>query len=238
MDMIRDGLPWTIGLLATTTLLGFLIGSVLGPLTVWRGSSRAYRMLVPLLMVTSAVPYYLTGLLLIYVFAFELGWFPLGGGTDIQNTRVMGWALAGDILYHSVLPAISVLLATVGTWALSMRGMMVTVRGEDFMTFAEAIGLRNRRRFLQYGIRNAVLPQLTLLALSLGHILSGSILVELVFSFPGLGQQLYRAIQHLDYFVIYGVVFILICAIALAMFVMDLIYPLLDPRVRQGEGGS
>lgn len=236
VSMIAEGLPWTIGLLATTTVLGFLIGSVLGALTVWRGSSGAFRLLVPLLMVTSAVPYYLIGLLLIYVFAFELGWFPLGGGTDVRSTRAMGFALVGDILYHSILPAASMLLATVGTWALSMRGMMVTVQGEDFMTFAEAIGLRNRRRFLQYGVRNAILPQLTLLALSLGHILSGSILVELVFGFPGLGQQLYRAIQHLDYFVIYGIVFILICAIAFAMLVMDLIYPLLDPRVRHGGG--
>jgi peptide/nickel transport system permease protein len=125
------------------------------------------------------------------------------------------------------------LLATVGIWALSMRGMMVTVQGEDYMTFAEALGLTNRRRFLQYGLRNAVLPQVTLLALSLGHVVSGAILVELVFGYPGVGQQLYRAIQHLDYFVIYGIVFFLICTIALAMLVMDLVYPLLDPRIRR-----
>jgi peptide/nickel transport system permease protein len=140
--------------------------------------------------------------------------------------------MALDIFYHSLLPAFSILVATIGVWALSMRGMMVTVQGEDYMTFAEALGLKNRRRFLQYGVRNAILPQVTQLALSLGHVLSGSILVELVFGYPGVGQQLFRAIQHLDYYVIYGIVFILICTIALAMLLMDLIYPLLDPRVR------
>ena len=103
------------------------------------------------------------------------------------------------------------------------------------MTFADALGLKNRRRFLQYGVRNAVLPQVTQLALSLGHILSGSILVELVFGYPGVGQQLYRAVQHLDYFVIYGIAFLLICTIAVAMLLMDLIYPLLDPRVRHAR---
>jgi peptide/nickel transport system permease protein len=189
---------------------------------------------VPLLMVFSAIPFYLIGLVLVYVFAYQLGWFPLSGGVGIQTDFVWSWSLVLEILYHSILPAISILLATLGTWALSMRGMMVTVQGEDYMTFAEALGLSNRRRFLQYGLRNAILPQVTLLALSLGHVLSGSILVELVFGYPGVGQQLFRAIQHLDYFVIYGIVFILICTISLAMLVMDLLYPLLDPRIRHG----
>lgn len=234
IDMIASALPWTIGLLTTTTVLGFVVGTIVGALTVWRGSPAAYRYLVPLLMVFSAIPFYLIGLVLVYVFAYQLGWFPLSGGFGIQTDFVWSWSLVVEILYHSILPAISILLATLGTWALSMRGMMVTVQGEDFMTFAEALGLSNRRRFLQYGLRNAILPQVTLLALSLGHVLSGSILVELVFGYPGVGQQLFRAIQHLDYFVIYGIVFILICTISFAMLVMDLLYPLLDPRIRHG----
>jgi len=236
IDMIGNALPWTIGLLTTTTLLGFALGTIVGALTVWRGSPAFYRYLVPLLMIFSAIPFYLIGLVLVYVFGYQLGWFPLGGGMGIRTAFVWSVPLALEILYHSILPAISILLATLGTWALSMRGMMVTVQGEDYMTFAEALGLTDRRRFLQYGLRNAILPQVTLLALSLGHVLSGSILVELVFGYPGVGQQLFRAIQHLDYFVIYGIVFILICTISFAMLVMDLIYPLLDPRV--GQSGA
>ena len=233
IEMIGSALPWTIGLLTTTTLIGFLIGTILGALTVWQGAPRIFRYIVPLLMIFSAVPFYLIGLVLIYVFSYQLGWFPLGGGVGIRSATTMSWALAAEIFHHSILPALSIVLATVGVWALSMRGMMVTVQGEDYMTFAEALGLTDRRRFLQYGLRNAILPQLTLLALSLGHVISGSILVELVFGYPGVGQQLYRAIQHLDYFVIYGIVFILICTIAIAMLIMDLVYPLLDPRIRR-----
>ncbi len=233
IEMIGSALPWTIGLLTTTTLIGFLIGTILGALTVWQGAPRLFRYIVPLLMIFSAVPFYLIGLVLIYVFSYQLGWFPLGGGVGIRSATTMSWALAAEIFHHSILPALSIVLATVGVWALSMRGMMVTVQGEDYMTFAEALGLTDRRRFLQYGLRNAILPQLTLLALSLGHVISGSILVELVFGYPGVGQQLYRAIQHLDYFVIYGIVFILICTIAIAMLIMDLVYPLLDPRIRR-----
>ena len=233
MDMIGGALPWTIGLLTTTTVLGFLIGTILGALTVWRGSAAFYRYLVPFLMIFSAIPFYLIGLVLVYVFAYLLGWFPLGGGKGIRTDFVWSASLILEILHHSVLPAVSILLSTVGTWALSMRGMMVTVQGEDYMTFAEALGLKNSRRFLQFGLRNAILPQVTLLALSLGNVLSGSILVELVFGFPGIGTQLFRAIQHLDYFVIYGIVFILICTISFAMLVLDLVYPLLDPRVRK-----
>lgn len=237
-EMIATALPWTIGLLTTTTLIGFLIGTILGALTVWQGAPRLFRYLVPLLMIFSAVPFYLIGLVLIYVFSYHLGWFPLGGGTGIRSASTMSWALAAEIFHHSILPALSIVLATMGVWALSMRGMMVTVQGEDYMTFAEAMGLSDRRRFLQYGLRNAILPQLTLLALSLGHVISGSILVELVFGYPGVGQQLYRAIQHLDYFVIYGIVFILICTIAIAMMIMDLVYPLLDPRIRRAAAPS
>lgn len=235
-DMIATALPWTIGLLTTTTLIGFLLGTILGALTVWQGAPRLFRWFVPLLMIFSAVPFYLIGLVLIYVFSYQLGWFPLGGGVGIRSATTLSWALVAEIFHHSILPALSIVLATVGVWALSMRGMMVTVQGEDYMTFAESIGLTGRRRFLQYGLRNAILPQLTLLALSLGHVISGSILVELVFGYPGVGQQLYRAIQHLDYFVIYGIVFILICTIAISMLVMDLVYPLLDPRIRRSAG--
>ena len=231
-EIVMHAMPWTIGLLATTTLMGFAFGTVLGALTVWRGASAVWRWLVPFMMIFSAIPFYLIGLILIYVFAYRLNWFPISGGMSLSTTGSLSFAMAADIFYHSLLPAFSILVATVGVWALSMRGMMVTVQGEDYMTFAEALGLKNRRRFLQYGVRNAILPQVTQLALSLGHILSGSILVELVFGYPGVGQQLFRAIQHLDYFVIYGIVFILICTIALAMLLMDLIYPLLDPRVR------
>jgi peptide/nickel transport system permease protein len=237
-EVILRALPWTLGLLVTTTLMSFLIGTVLGALTVWHRSPRLLRLFVPLLMIFSAVPFYLIGLTLIYLFATVLQWLPLGGGMGIRSTPSLSLSFVLEILEHSILPAASIMLASIGVWALSMRGMMVTVQGEDYMTFADALGLSAQRRFLQYGLRNAMLPQITLLALSLGHVLSGSILVELVFGYPGIGQQLFRAIQNLDYFVIYGIVLVLTCAIAVAMLVVDLAYPLLDPRIRRAGSSA
>lgn len=233
--IILRALPWTVGLLVTTTLLAFLLGTLLGALSVWRGAPRIFLGFIPLFMILSAVPFYLFGLILIYVFATVLQWLPLSGGMGIRTNPSLTFGFVWDILTHSILPAASILLASIGIWALSMRGMMVTVQGEDYMTYAEALGLSARRRFLQYGLRNAILPQITLLALSLGHVLSGSILVELVFGYPGVGQQLFRAIQNQDYFVIYGIVLVLICAIAVAMVVVDLVNPLLDPRIRHAR---
>ena len=133
--------------------------------------------------------------------------------------------------YHSIIPALSIVLSSIGFWALSMRSMMVTVIGEDYITYAEARGLRARYIFLRYALRNALLPQTTGLALAMGYVVSGAVLVEVVFAYPGVGTVLFRAIQNFDYFVIYGVVFMIILSISLATLVLDLIYPLLDPRI-------
>jgi peptide/nickel transport system permease protein len=137
-----------------------------------------------------------------------------------------------DVLKHSILPAFSIILSAIGFWALGIRGMMVTTSGEDYMLYAEARGLRGRTIFARYGLRNALLPQVTALALSLGNIVSGAILVEVIFTYPGVGSLLFRAIQGADYFVIYGIVFMVVLAIGLATMIVDLAYPLLDPRIR------
>ena len=132
----------------------------------------------------------------------------------------------------------SIIIAEIGAWALGMRGMLISVLGEDYITLAEAKGLRPRRIFLRYGMRNALLPQLTRLALVLGHVVSGAILVEVTFSYPGIGFRLYEAIQSNDYFVIQGIVLILSVSIAIAMFILDLIYPIIDPRITFGRQPS
>lgn len=139
----------------------------------------------------------------------------------------------GQVLKHSFLPAISIILAAIGSWALGMRAMMVTTEGEDYMTFAEARGLRNPTIFYRYALRNAVLPQFTSLALALGHIVSGALIVEVIFTYPGVGSVLFAAIRGSDYFVIYGVVFMIVLTLALSTLILDLAYPLLDPRIRR-----
>jgi peptide/nickel transport system permease protein len=230
-QMIRSALPWTLGLVGTSTLIAFAIGSFLGGLLAWPGVPRALRGFIPLLMTISAIPYFLLGIILIFFLSILLKVFPAAGGHQFGSVLRFDLATAKDILRHAALPAISIIVAGIGTWALEMRGMMISVLGEDYIALAEAKGLKGKRIFLWYGLRNGLLPQLTALALRLGHVVAGVILVEVIFSYPGIGFKLFQAVQTKDYFVIQGIVLLLILAIALTMFVMDLIYPLIDPRI-------
>lgn len=234
IDLIGRALPWTIGLLLTSTVIAFVLGSLLGALIAWEHAPKLLLYLAPGVMVLAALPYYLLGLILIYLFAFTWQLFPLQGGYGITSMPGFTWSFAGEILRHSLLPALSIVLASVGGWALGMRGMMVSVQGEDYMNYALANGLSARRRFFSYGLRNALLPQVTGFALQIGHVAAGAVLVERVFGYPGLGTLLFEAIQQSDYFVIYGVVFIIVVMIATMMLLIDLVYPLLDPRIRLG----
>jgi len=231
LPMIMAALPWTISLLLCSTLLSFALGTLLGALIAWPRSPRFLRHLVVPMMALSAIPYYLLGLVLVYLLGIIAPVFPISGGYTVGTVPTPSLDFFRDAVYHSMLPALSIVLSAIGFWAIGMRGMMVTVQGEDFMTLADAKGLNPGRIFLRYGVRNAILPQMTSLALSMGRIVSGAILVEIVFSYPGVGNLLYLAIRGFDYFVIYGVAFMLIVAIGLATLVLDLLLPLLDPRI-------
>lgn len=230
-EQIANALPWTIGLLATATLIAFLLGSLLGALMAWPGSPKFLNYFTGPLMIFAGVPYYLFGLILIYFLGVRTNIFPVYGAMTPGVIYSSEMARYADIIKHSILPAISIVLAGAGTWALNMRGMMVTIQGEDYMVNAEAKGLSSNRRFFAYGVRNGLLPQVTNLALSLGFVVSGSILVEMVFGYPGMGALLSSSIKLFDYQTLQGVVFIIILAISLSTFILDLIYPLLDPRI-------
>lgn len=230
-DMILNALPWTIMLVGVATALTFGIGTILGAIMGWSRAPGSVRVLAAPLLTLSAIPYYLLGLILIYLFAFIVKAFPLGGGYSVGVSVDWSPPFLIDALKHAILPALSIVLADLGGWALGMRAMMVTVQGEDFMTLAEAKGLNPRRVFMRYGVRNAILPQITSLALSIGRIVSGALLVEVVFAYPGVGSLLYESIRRFDYFVIYGVAFMVIVAIGLATLILDLLLPVLDPRI-------
>lgn len=235
IDLIGQALPWTVGLLLVSTLLAFGAGTVLGGLVAWPRAPRSLSYLLPPLFTFSAVPYYLLAMLLVYVLAFRLKVFPISGGAPTGAIPALSVNYGLTVVYHSFLPALSIVLAGIGFWALGMRGMMVTTQGEDFMNFAEAKGLTGRRLFLGYGMRNAMLPQITALALSLGHIVSGALLVEIIFQYPGIGTLLYKAVAGFDYFTIYGIVFFIIISVGLATLLLDLTYHLLDPRIKQAR---
>jgi peptide/nickel transport system permease protein len=230
--IIGQTIFWTLGFVATSTILAFLIGTVVGALVGWSKTSKWLSWLMPPLAMFSAVPAFIIALVLIYFLAFKAQLFPLRGG--FSTTLDKNWAnleFLLDVAHHAILPGLSMLLVSVGGWSLGMRSMMVTVEGQDYITFAEAKGLKGSRIFFRYALRNTLLPQVTSLAMQLGLIVSGATLVETIFSYPGIGNRLGGAIRALDYPLIYGIVFFLVVGIALATLIVDLIYPLLDPRI-------
>ena len=230
-DMIVRAMPWTLVLLTSTTLFSWVVGTLLGAFMGWPRAPKFLSFLLPPLLSLNAIPFFLLGLILIYLFAFHWRIFPLFGGYQQGTIPALSPAFFKDALYHSVLPALSIILVSLGGWALGMRAMMITTRGEDFVNFADAKGLKGRTIFLQYAIRNALLPQATALALVLGQLVSGAVLVEIVFQYPGIGTLLYQAILASDFNVVQGIIFVLIVSIGLATLILDLIYPLLDPRI-------
>jgi peptide/nickel transport system permease protein len=188
--------------------------------------------LPPTFIVISAFPYFWIGLLCVWFFALTLGWFPILGGYTETATVTWSWGFVGDILWHSVLPAFTILLTSIGGWILTMRNNMITVVAEDYVKMARAKGLKPRRILWQYAGRNALLPNLTGFAMSLGFVISGAILVEYVFNYPGLGFTLLQAVQNEDYPLMQSLFLLITVAVLVAIFISDIATALLDPRTR------
>ena len=230
-EIVLAGLPWTILLLGTATLISFTAGTLLGALMAWPNAPAWLKYLAFPVVLLSAIPYFILGIVLMALLGIIWPILPVAGGYPFGVVLNPDFASLLAIGRHAILPALSIVLASLGTWAVAMRGMVVGVLGEDYIMLAVAKGLSERRIFLAYGIRNALLPQFTQLALKLGLLVSGAILVEVIFAYPGIGYRLYVAIGQKDVFVVQGIVLLLSLSIALAMLVLDLIYPLIDPRV-------
>jgi peptide/nickel transport system permease protein len=230
-DLVVRAMPWTLGLLSLATIMSFIGGNVVGALLAWRSTPGMVRALLPVTLTFTSIPPFMLGILLLYLFAFGLKWFPFSGAYNLQTEVKLSWDFVLDVVSHGTLPALAIVFTTMGFWALGMRGMMVTTDGEDYMILARAKGLRPRRVFFNYGVRNAILPQVTALALSLGVVAGGSVIVEYIFTYPGMGYLLYDGIVNGDYNLIQGVVYLLIVGVAFAVLVIDLLYPLLDPRI-------
>ncbi|MBV8715092.1 MAG: ABC transporter permease [Chloroflexi bacterium] len=231
--LMLDALPWTLALLGISTAIAFSVGIFLGGLLAWPKTPKfVVNVLLPPFLTLSAVPYYMLGLILLWILSFQTHWFPLFGA--YTPGTIPNWSdpeFLKDVAWHSILPGLSIILSSIGFWAIGMRAMMVSVQHDDFVQYAEAKGLKDRTVFFRYAGRNAMLPQLTALGLTIGHILSGALLVEIVFSYPGIGNVLYHSIKAYDYFAIEGIVFGVIVSITVATLVLDLIYPKIDPRI-------
>lgn len=230
-DMIARSLPWTIGLLFVALILSFIIGNAIGALLAWRQTPNVVRWLLPISLTFTSIPAYMVGIMLLFFFSFSLEWLPYAGNYDRGLTP--GWDLnfIVSIIKHAILPAMSIILVSMGRWALGMRGMMITTDGEDYMILADAKGLKPSRIFWRYGVRNAILPQVTAFGVALGALAGGSVLVEIIFTYPGVGHLLYQGILNSDFTLIQGIVFYVIVGVSLAVLILDLTYPLIDPRI-------
>jgi peptide/nickel transport system permease protein len=238
-DKVRAALPWTIGLVGLTTIISWVLGSLLGAIVGWTGGrSKLLQGLVPLALLLYTTPYFILAIILSYVFAFRWPVFPLSGAYSVGRKPVYSFDFAWDVVKHGTLPALSIILVSLGWWFLSMRSLIISEQGQDYILWAEAKGLPRRSIFWSYALRNAMLPQATGLALSLGSIVSGALITEVIYGYPGLGYLTYNSIKNVDYPVIQGTILLIIVSVAAANFIIDLIYPLIDPRIRAGGGGG
>lgn len=230
-DLIARALPWSIGLGMVTLPLIFFIGNLFGALLAWRRTPGGLKAVIPVTMIFTSLPSVLAGLIFIFFFAFRLKLFPISGPFGRGMQPGFNLEFISSLIHHGMLPVASLVIVSFGFWALGMRGMMVTTEGEDYMTLADAKGLPPFYVLYRYQIRNAILPQVTALAIALRTLVAGQILVEAIFSYRGIGTLIYTSIRNQDYNTIQGTSFVVILFTALSVLIIDLIYPLIDPRI-------
>ncbi|MFS0713130.1 ABC transporter permease [Microbacterium sp. 2P01SA-2] len=233
-EVISQSLPWTIGLVGFATIVSFLIGTIGGAVIGWRRGSRS-EVLIPVTTFLSTIPYFWLGLLAIALFSVNLKWFPIGKAYGVGVSPEFTPEFIGQVIHHGTLPAVTIIIASLGGWMLGMRNMMLTVLDEDYITVAQAKGMPNSRVLWRYAARNAVLPQIQSFALSIGFIVGGTIVMEMVFSYPGVGKLLLDATNAKDYALMQGVFLVITLSVLVANILADIAYAFLDPRTRQTE---
>ncbi|HET7079696.1 MAG TPA: ABC transporter permease [Chloroflexia bacterium] len=234
MHMIEQAMWWTIILVLTTQVIGFIVGNILGAFAAWRRNS-AFDTFVSLgLSFVGTLPFFWIALLMLFIFAFKLNWLPMGGGFSESSTREFSLGYVGDILKHAVLPAAAILLTAPIGWVMGMRNNMIQELGADYTRLAIAKGLKPWKIALLYSARNAILPNVTGFAISLGGIMGGVIFIEGIFDYPGLGRLLFQAVGNRDYPLMQALFLFTTVGVLVANLLADFMYGWLDPRVRKG----
>ncbi len=231
--IIGQTLPWTLILVGTATLISFALGTLLGIVSAWRRGGWLDRAL-PGFMFLQATPYFFLALVVIELFALKWRLFPFGQGYSLGLSPGWNWAFIASAIDHSILPALTIVLTSMGGWMLQMRNMMLTTISEDYILVAQAKGLSGRRVMFTYAARNAILPNIAGFALSIGFVVAGALVMEIVFSYPGVGLTLYNAVTSDDYPLLQGIFLVISLSVLLASLIADLIYVLADPRARTG----
>ncbi len=231
-QLISTALPWTLGLLLTTTAISWILGNIIGGLAGYYSRKGWSRTLDAIAMVIRPLPYYIFAFALLLLFAYVVRWFPITGGASLGAQPAFTWAYIKDVIRHSFLPALSLSVLGGAVTFQTMKLIVQNVNAENFVQYAKLGGVTEDRIVNKYVIRNALLPQITGLALSLGQIFSGALITEIAYGYPGLGGLLYRAIVNGDYNLIMGITLLSIVGITTTILIVDLAYPLFDPRVR------
>jgi len=231
-EVIMSGLGWTLLLAGVSVLIAFTLGTGLGIVLAWRRGSIWDSTLPPLLAFLGAFPYFWTAMALLFFLGFQAGWFPLRHAHSDHLSPAFTWAFIWDVWTHLILPAFTIVLTTLGGWMLSMRNNMISVLGADYVTLARAKGLSEKRVMWAYAARNALLPNVTGLGMALGFVVSGALLTEIIFSYPGVGYLMIQAIRAQDYPLMQGLFLIITFAVLLANCLVDIAYQFLDPRTR------
>ncbi len=229
---IISKLPWTLGLVGVTTVIAFLIGTLVGVLGAWRRGGKLDGVLPPMLFIVASFPIFFVGLLLLYVFAVTLNWLPLSSNYSIGSEPSLSLSFVGDVIVHAILPGVTLVVVTAGLWIYSMRNNMITTLAEDYVKMGRAKGLRSWRIMIDYAARNAILPNLTGFAMQLGYVLGGSILVEYTFSYPGLGYLFYTSTTDHDLPLMQALFLVYTLAVLVCVLIADLATAGLDPRTR------
>lgn len=231
--MIGQALPWTLGLVGLATIISFVLGTALGILAAWRRGRATDTIVTSISTFTAAFPYFWVALAFVYFLSFVLHWFPLTGAYSASLVPQFSWSFAADALDHAILPATTIVISSIGGWLLGMRNNMINTLREDYVLLARAKGLKSSWISTMYVARNAILPNITGFAISLGFVVGGSLLTEIVFAYPGIGYLLYNAVINEDYPLMQGIFFIIVVCVIVANFVADLVYVLVDPRIRR-----
>jgi peptide/nickel transport system permease protein len=232
-QVIGTGLRWTLLLGLTSTILAFVLGSIIGIIGAWRRGGVLDSALPPLLLFIGSFPYFWLATIALYLFAFKTDIFPIRHAYKDGMIPSWDWDFIKSVIYHLILPATTVLIVSIGGWVLGMRNAMISTLAEDYVTMAEAKGLSERRVMFAYAARNALLPNVTAFGMALGFVLSGALLTEIVFAYPGLGYQLLNAVRGLDYPLMQGLFLMITFAVLGANLLVDILYIRLDPRVRR-----
>lgn len=233
-QVISQDIWWTLGLGLVAVLLSFGIGTLLGIIVAWRRGGVADTILTPMMNFFGSVPYFWLALVFVWLFAFALHWFPPLDSWSMLDFNGPEFSLSFilDMLDHAILPALTIVLVSLGGWLLLARNVMITTLSEDYVLMARAKGLSNFRVMFIYAARNAILPNIAGFAMSLGFIVGGQVLTEMIFNYHGIGYALLVAIQQKDYALVQGIFLFISLGVLMANFLADLVYLWLDPRVR------